>query len=245
MIFTHTTIIICKLPVANRVIILSRFYIFIATILDNLNLKYKYDVIAEGVPDGNYTVNFAYNPAALEAFYPGMDILPEDAVTITPSSVYKDRSNHAYLEFELFPEKLGFFKTYYLPITITSASEYAGDAVLGNFFMTVEMKNEYEKTYSSTTPANHIISIDPSSGLVQPGDTVTVNAAAKGTTGKYQYAVMYKKLTSEKWTVAQKYGKNAEITLTPGTATDYEICVKAKDSNGAVAKKYFIISVKK
>ncbi|MBR6405360.1 MAG: protein kinase, partial [Lachnospiraceae bacterium] len=32
----------------------------------------------------------------------------------------------------------------------------------------------YENTYSSTTPANHIISIDPSSGLVQPGDTVTV-----------------------------------------------------------------------
>ena len=114
------------------------------------NNKYKYDVIAEGVPDGNYTVNFAYNPAALEEFYPGMDILPEDAVSITPSSVYKDRSNHAFLEFELFPEKLGFFKTYYLPISISSASEYGGDATLGNFFMTVEMKNEYEKTYSST-----------------------------------------------------------------------------------------------
>lgn len=114
------------------------------------NNKYKYDVVAKGVPDGNYTVNFAYDLEALNEYYPGMDPLPEDAVSITPSSVYKDASSHAYLEFELFPEKLDFFKTYYLPIAISGATEYAGDAKLGKFFMTVEMKNEYEKGYSST-----------------------------------------------------------------------------------------------
>ena len=61
--------------------------------------KYKYDVVAEGIPDGNYTVNFAYNLAALNEFFPGMEALPEDAVSIVPSSVYKDQSNHAFLEF--------------------------------------------------------------------------------------------------------------------------------------------------
>lgn len=119
-------------------------------IYGTVNNKYKYDVVAEGVPEGNYTVNFAYSPEALAAYFPGMEILPEDAVNITPSSVYKDLANHAFLEFELLPEKLDFFKTYYLPITISGASEYAGDAELGNFFMTVVMKNEFEKTYSST-----------------------------------------------------------------------------------------------
>ena len=120
------------------------------------NNKYKYDVVAEGVPDGNYTINFAYDAEALAKYYPGVDIFPEDAVTIQASSVYKDRSNHAYLEFELFPDKLEFFKTYYLPISISGASEYAGDAELGNFFMTVEMKNEFEKSYSSTLMVSNV-----------------------------------------------------------------------------------------
>ncbi|MBO4768261.1 MAG: DUF1735 domain-containing protein [Bacteroidales bacterium] len=118
--------------------------------------KYKYDVIAQGVPDGNYTINFAYDLDALNAVYPGVDACPEDAVVIKESSVYKDRSNHAYLEFELIPEKLEFFKTYYLPISITSASEYAGDPTRGTFFMTVEMKNEFEKTYSSILMVSNV-----------------------------------------------------------------------------------------
>lgn len=118
--------------------------------------KYKYDVIAEGVPDGNYTVNFAYDLDALNSAYPGVEPLPEDAVVINPSSVYKDRSNHAFLEFELKPDKIEFFKTYYLPISISGASEYAGDEALGKFFMTVEMKNEFEKTYSSTLVVSNV-----------------------------------------------------------------------------------------
>ena len=110
---------------------------------------YKYDVMGEGVPDGNYSINFTYDKAALEKAYPGVEIIPEDAVVIEQSSTYKDNSNHAYLKFELIPEKLAFFKTYYLPVTITP-SEYSSDAERGTFFMTVEMKNEYEKTYKST-----------------------------------------------------------------------------------------------
>ena len=110
---------------------------------------YKYDVYANGVPDGNYTVNFKYDKAALDAAYPGMEILPEDAVVIEPSSTYQDQTNHAFLKFELIPENLQFFKTYYLPISIESP-DYACDATRGTFFMTVEMKNEYEKGYKST-----------------------------------------------------------------------------------------------
>ena len=120
------------------------------------NNKFKYDVVAQGVPDGDYTVNFAYDIAALNEYYPGVEAIPEDAVSIVPSSVYKDASNHAFLEFELLPDKLEFFKTYYLPISISGASQYKGDEKLGKFFMTVEMKNEFEKTYSSTLMVSNV-----------------------------------------------------------------------------------------
>lgn len=110
---------------------------------------YKYDVYGNGVPDGNYTINFKYDKDALDAAYPGMEAIPEDAVIIEQSSTYKDQTNHAYLKFELIPEKLAFFKTYYLPISIVPA-EYDCDEARGTFFMTVEMKNEYEKSYKST-----------------------------------------------------------------------------------------------
>lgn len=110
--------------------------------------NYKFDVMANGVPDGNYTINFKIDQDALDAFYPGNEIIPADAVVLNPQSTYKDKVNHAMLEFQLIPEKLEFFKTYYLPVTMT-CSEYAGEETVGNFFMTVEMKNEFEKGYSS------------------------------------------------------------------------------------------------
>ena len=56
---------------------------------------------------------------------------------------------------------------------------------------------------------------------------------------------MYKKLSSDKWAGVQKYDANTEITFTPAAATEYGVCVKARDNNGAVAKKYFIVSVTK
>lgn len=111
---------------------------------------YKFDVVGNGVPDGNYTINFALDKAALDAAYPGSEMIPEDAVVLKQSSIYKDIANHAYLEFELIPEKLAFFKTYYLPVSISQPSEYKGDENLGTFFMSVEMKNEFEKSYKST-----------------------------------------------------------------------------------------------
>lgn len=112
------------------------------------NNVYKYDIMADGVPEGNYTINLAYDPAALATYYPDAVILPEDAVILKSETVYRNATDHAYLEFELIPEKIQFFTTYYLPVSIKSSSEYSGDETLGKFFMTVEMKNEFEKTYS-------------------------------------------------------------------------------------------------
>ena len=113
------------------------------------NAVYKFDVLANGVPDGNYELTFALDEEALNELFPGNEMIPADAVVLTEKAVYKNKVDHAMLEFKLLPEKLEFFKTYYLPISIKSASEYAGDKEIGTFIMTVEMKNEFEKTYRS------------------------------------------------------------------------------------------------
>lgn len=111
--------------------------------------NYKFDVMGNGVPDGNYTITFALDEDALNEAFPGSNMIPADAVVLKETSTYQNKVDHAFLEFTLLSEKLEFFKTYYLPVTIKAASEYAGDKEIGKFFMTVEMKNEFEKAYQS------------------------------------------------------------------------------------------------
>ena len=82
-----------------------------------------------------------------------------------------------------------------------------------------------------------------SSDSIQLGSTVTVIASGKGGKGSLQYAVYYKKTFESKWTVAQDYNTNTTVSITPAKVTDYDICVKVKDKNGSIEKKYFVVSV--
>ena len=79
---------------------------------------------------------------------------------------------------------------------------------------------------------------------VRLGETVTLRAGGTGGVGKYTYAVLYKKLTDKNWTVRQGYKDNDNIVVRPAKAADYSICVKVKDENGVIAKKFFSVSVK-
>ena len=82
-----------------------------------------------------------------------------------------------------------------------------------------------------------------SSDSIQLGSTVTVIASGKGGEGDLQYAVYYKKQSESKWTVAQNYNASTTVPIPPAKATNYDICVKVKDSSGTVEKKYFVVSV--
>ncbi len=77
------------------------------------------------------------------------------------------------------------------------------------------------------------------------GSKLTVSAAAAGGTGKYTYAVYYKKSSSSKWTTAQSYKDKNTVTVTPAAATQYDVCVKVKDSNNTIVKQYFTVKVTK
>lgn len=81
-----------------------------------------------------------------------------------------------------------------------------------------------------------------SSEEITLGDTITINAQASGGSGSYVYAVYYRREGTH-WLTCQKYSENNEILLTPKMATDYEVCVKTKDSNGLMKKNYYTIHV--
>ena len=75
------------------------------------------------------------------------------------------------------------------------------------------------------------------------GSEVSVKCSATGGTGSYIYAVYYKQKSRSKWTVKQDFSKNATVSIKPQNVTDYDICVKVRDSSGTVEKKYFNLSV--
>ena len=82
-----------------------------------------------------------------------------------------------------------------------------------------------------------------SAATIKRGETVTVNASSIGGTGVPEYAVLYKKVSDSKWTIKQGYKENNKIVVKPYKSTDYNICVKAKDFDGTISKKYFLVTV--
>ena len=82
-----------------------------------------------------------------------------------------------------------------------------------------------------------------SSTTIVLGNTLDVIASAVGGTGSHTYAVLYKKNYDTKWTVKQNYSTNDVITIKPAKATSYDVCVKVKDSNGTIVKKFFTVQV--
>lgn len=83
-----------------------------------------------------------------------------------------------------------------------------------------------------------------SATTIKLGGSITVNCSAAGGSGSYKYAVYTRKNSSASWACKQSYSSNAKLTIKPSSASaDYEICVKAKDSSGNEAKKYFTVPV--
>ena len=82
-----------------------------------------------------------------------------------------------------------------------------------------------------------------SADTIKLGNTVKVTAKATGGMGDYTYAVLYKKDYDKNWTVKQGYKANSTVSIKPAKKTTYNICVKVKDKDGTIAKKYFNITV--
>ena len=101
------------------------------------------------------------------------------------------------------------------------------------------------KTFTVNVSANPLVNNSTvSSTSVKLGTTVTLNGAASGGTGKYTYALLYKKSTAEKWScIGTKYGTASSGSFTPSKAVDYSVMINVKDSTGTVKSKTFTVKV--
>ncbi len=76
------------------------------------------------------------------------------------------------------------------------------------------------------------------------GQSVKLNGLAVGGTGKYTYALLYKKSTSSSWvTIGTKYGTDSTGSFKPGSAVSYDVMINVKDSAGTVKSKTFTVKV--
>ena len=98
------------------------------------------------------------------------------------------------------------------------------------------------KKYFSVTP-EMLNNSKISATSIKLGNTLTATAVASGGAGNYTYAVYYKQKAQSKWTVKQDFDVNNIVSVKPAKTTDYDICIKAKDSDGTIVKKYFTVNV--
>ena len=75
------------------------------------------------------------------------------------------------------------------------------------------------------------------------GSAVTVTCAATGGTGTKSYAVYYRQSSQSSWTKARDYATGTSVKVTPKSATNYVIRVKAKDAAGKIVNKDLTVKV--
>lgn len=97
--------------------------------------------------DESYTLTFDVDPSMVPA---GQQILPAEAYELPANSItISAGSMYGNFPVKIINDAIQFRQTYYLPITITSASRYSGDPVKGTLLLRVDVKNDYEWTYVS------------------------------------------------------------------------------------------------
>ena len=75
------------------------------------------------------------------------------------------------------------------------------------------------------------------------GEDIVMVGRGRGGVGPYQYAFYYKRHNNEEWSCARTFGSNGIATFTPQTTTNYDICIKVKDADNTIKKKYFTATV--
>ncbi len=137
--------------------------------------------------------------------------------------------------------KQGFRTTANVAFTPSAAGEY-------NICVTVkdEEGSFVKKYFILSVKSNKLLNTSISSAeTIRKGSAFRVACNAEGGSGKYTYAVYYKRMTDSNWTTKQNYSSNAFVSITPSKLTKYNVMVKVKDSDGSISKKYFTVNVVK
>lgn len=182
-----------------------------------------------------FTVNVTSSPV-ISAKISATSIALGDTVTVsaTAPSGYSYAFYYKQKAQSNWTEKQGFSSKKSVSVKPAKATDYqicvkvrSSDGSIWKKYFELKVVNKLTNTskISSTT--------------LTLGKPITVNCSATGGTGYYNYAVLYKKTSQENWVVIQNYTSNDVVKITPKSASTYQICVKVKDTNGTIEKKFF------
>ncbi len=119
---------------------------------------------------------------------------------------------------------------------------------VGTYDVCVKVKDSsgtVQKAYSTfKVTAAVSVKASLSASTIIKGQTTTVTATASNGSGGYTYSVFMRKSGTEKWVTQQDFKSNNKLAVKPAYDGTYEVCVKAKDSIGGIAKVYLNITVK-
>ncbi len=107
-------------------------------------------------------------------------------------------------------------------------------------------KNTVEKNFEIVVAGENTLvnQSSLSASTITFGKSVTLKGAASGGKGSYKYAFYFRKDGEKSWKVkGTEFGTDTTATLTPGTATNYEVRIVVKDADGKTAEKSFMIDV--
>ena len=169
--------------------------------------------------------------SSFEALLPHMDVKSCEPIAYLGKRVDSSGTDFALL---CYTQSAKYIYDYYIDVVVIhrnfdgSSYQKTSCSILGT------------RTNYNNIPLENRSDVDSS---VVIGDWATVYARGYGSTHEYTYAALYKKKTDKKWTVARGYSDDEYIYFKPAKVTEYDVCVKAKDSIGTVSKKYFTVTV--
>ena len=185
-----------------------------------------YISISTGLDELPYDVSSAF-----EAALPSMNVTSCEPIAYLGKRVDSSGTDFALL---CYTQSAKYIYDYYIDVVV----------IHRNFDGSSYQKTSYsifgERTNYNNIPLENRSDVDSS---VVIGDWATVYARGYGSTHEYTYAALYKKKTDKKWTVARGYSDDEYIYFKPAKVTEYDVCVKVKDSKGNIAKKFFTLTV--
>ncbi len=119
---------------------------------------------------------------------------------------------------------------------------------LGDYTFTIKIKDSHgvvvKKTFKVVVRRALTNTSTISANNIRKGDAVLLYGSALGGAGNYNYAYYYRKTTENKWYPIRTYGKCSKVTFMPSNTGEYEVLIKVKDSDEAVAKRFFTLTVR-
>lgn len=97
-------------------------------------------------------------------------------------------------------------------------------------------------TVAASRPALSIADSTISAISISKGQSFIVTADAVNGSGPYEYSLYYS-YNGDPWKTVCSYQAQAKMKFTPTQTGNYQLCVKARDTSGAIAKKYYDVSV--